>query len=427
MVERYTALVFLSLSSLLLSACGEEPRSSDHDTETGTPQATARDEPNRTSGVGKQETAFATVVRVHYPVGSHKIELVGDHAPLAWDKGTTLADANGDSWELVLGNTEAPIAFKPTLDGKPARGPNYVVEPGQTLDIFPHFTIERGSVSIFQNELESKNLGNKRAIRMYLPPSYEENTVARYPVIYMHDGQVLFTVNLTAGDLSAKAFSGSWDVDKTFDEGIEAGALPEAIVIGVDNVDDGIHLLASAETRNSELTPTNDETQTQIKNSGRGPEYLKMITDEIKPLVDSKLRTRPGRENTYMAGSSLGGLMSSWSGIERGDLFVGIANLSGSNFWDHEIIIEKARNAKVGLPHADKVYADMGEKEGGDAASDREAIRNEFKRLVSAYVEAGYVEGKTLMTVLDPTGKHHGDAWSKRFPAALAFLLGPGR
>jgi predicted alpha/beta superfamily hydrolase len=129
-----------------------------------------------------------------------------------------------------------------------------------------------------------------------------------------------------------------------------------------------------------------------------------------------------------MAGSSLGGLMSSWAGIERGDLFVGIASLSGSNFWDDEVIVKKAKAAKPGLPHVDRVYADVGEKEGGEITpSQNEMMANAFKHLVAAYGEAGYVEGKTLLSVFDKEGRHHGDSWSKRFPAALAFLLGPGR
>jgi hypothetical protein len=41
-------------------------------------------------------------------------------------------------------------------------------------------------------EVESAILDRHHRLRVYLPPGYEENTVARYPFAYMQDGQNLF-------------------------------------------------------------------------------------------------------------------------------------------------------------------------------------------------------------------------------------------
>ena len=41
-------------------------------------------------------------------------------------------------------------------------------------------------------ELPSKILDRDHRMRAYLPPGYDENTLGRFPVVYMQDGQNLF-------------------------------------------------------------------------------------------------------------------------------------------------------------------------------------------------------------------------------------------
>ena len=64
--------------------------------------------------------------------------------------------------------------------------------PGQTLDVYPHFTVAQGQVKKLIADFSSTVLGNKRNIWAYLPPAYLENSTTRMPVVYMHDGQNLF-------------------------------------------------------------------------------------------------------------------------------------------------------------------------------------------------------------------------------------------
>src|SRR5687768_17181302 len=90
-----------------------------------------------------------------------------------------------------------------------------------------------GSLKVFRN-MKSPQLDNERDIFVYLPPSYEstgdrqtarpqDRQTARYPVIYMQDGQNLFDPKTS--------FAGEWNVDGTLDEASEEGL--EAIVVGI--------------------------------------------------------------------------------------------------------------------------------------------------------------------------------------------------
>lgn len=409
-----------------LAACGTEHAPSGET--PAEPAAQREPPPSAPHDAGAPRTK--TVLRIHYPVGERKLEVLGDIAPLRLDVPFPLTSASADTFEYVDEAPPGPISVTPLLDGKPARGPRYVVRPGSTLDIYPHFEREHGRVTLFRAKLHSEKLGNDRGVRVYVPPSYEENTTARYPVIYMHDGQVVFDANLTPVDGVAKNIQGNWAAEKRLDEGIDAGAFPEAIVVAIDIVlkIDPLNPLGVMDIRNSELTPTNDPDQSEVKNSGRGPLYLAMLLDELKPIVDRELRTKPERESTFVLGASLGGLISSWAGLEHGDRFAGTGSLSGSSFWHREVVVKKATGATPGAPHASRVYIDVGEREQGtsDPAGNIMMVVG-YEHLAAAHRASGYVDGSTLVAALEPDGKHNGDSWSKRLPKALAFLLGPGR
>src|SRR6185503_16679073 len=120
-VRAHPADVMKALAAIALAACGS-PR----------PLATPLPD-------APVDAARATTIRVHYPAG-HAIAIRGSGGGLSWSAGT-LATPAGDVAELALPALAAPIEWKPLLDDATwARGPNYRVAPGQTVDIYPHFT-----------------------------------------------------------------------------------------------------------------------------------------------------------------------------------------------------------------------------------------------------------------------------------------------
>lgn len=373
----------------------------------------------------------AAVVRVHYPADSHVLALTGHQAPI--DQPTTLKSTANNTWELDVGPITAPLSFTPTLDGKAAKGPPYVVQPGQTLDVYPYFDADRGKVDGFEPKFHSTIMNNDHMVRMYLPPSYPENTEKRYPVIYMHDGQILFEEDLGTVDAIAKSSYGSWATEETLDAAIANGDVPEAIVIGIDiritfNPDPTRFLNDLMAARVQELTPTPDDAFADTKGTGQGPQYLRMIAEELKPYVDGKLRTLPDREHTFMMGSSLGGLISVWAGLEHGDVFGGIASLSTATYWDKEVVLSHAASLKVGSTTTPRMYVDTGQDESDDSEMGPYMPTAEKQaRLVDALKKTGYVEGVSLRAVVDPAGKHDGASWARRLPSVLPYLLGPGR
>ncbi|MCS6898760.1 MAG: alpha/beta hydrolase-fold protein [Polyangiaceae bacterium] len=280
-----------------------------------------------------------------------------------------------------------------------ARGPNYLAQAGSTVDVYPHFQVTSGVVGIYKEKFSSKYLAEKRDIWAYLPPTYLENTEARFPVLYMHDGQNLFD--------KALAFGGNeWKVDEAMDTAAESGEAREAVVIGVGNTSARIY----------EYTPTPDPEYTP---SGGGDNYLMLLMEELKPLVDAELRTLPDPSNTALIGSSLGGLISSYGGVHHPEVFGLIGALSPSVWWDGKMLLGQVASIQGKELRALRVYVDS-----GDAGPSQDGLAN-TKLLADQYREVGYQDGVNFLYIVQAGATHSEVFWAQRFPTAAAFLLGP--
>ncbi|HVH47298.1 MAG TPA: alpha/beta hydrolase-fold protein [Labilithrix sp.] len=371
--------------------------------------------------IGKGRQTFApgpATIRVHYPAGAGKVGIRGSGASLAQDKTTAMNPLPDDTWELALGVISEPVHYKPLLDDKVSKGEHYVVEPGEVADIYPYFNATKGEVVTKWLNYQSKVLPSSRNIRVYTPPSYKENTVARYPVLYVHDGQTTFAASTSPNQI----IDGCLNVDKAMDEGVEKGTIAEAIVVAIDN-GSGI-LDFTGQQRGAELTPTPGP---ELKNSGQGPKYASMVIDEIKPMVDKEYRTRPERESTFTIGSSLGGLMAAYLAFNRGDVFGAYGSQSGAYWWDKQVMVNQAKSAIPGPNKPLRVYIDYGENEVKDPEyHDQLVVPTDA--MLQALHDGGYVDGQSLVFNRGPKGGgHNSKTFGTRIPTALPFLIGPGR
>ena len=374
----------------------------------------------------------ATLIRVHYPAAGHSVTLRGSAGGLGWTQGQPTA-GSGDVFTYAVTSLTATAEWKPLLDDTTwAIGPNYHVAPGETVDVWPHFTSTAGQVKTLIAAFHSTVLGNDRPVYAYLPPSYAENTDATYPVVYMHDGQNLWAA------LPQLAFSGTWNVDTTFDTASNMGAcstggvvgwggqplggaavtctgdgdcpssecrtFPEAIVIGVAN---------AGAARIYEYTPTTDPS---TAGGGGADLYLQLLVSELKPTIDGMLRTRPDVGSTAMAGSSLGGLVTAYAGLKYPSVYGMVGELSPSSWWNNDVIVGDVQGTKAAPARPRIVYVDSGQGTVDDEA--------DTDLLASAYVALGYVDGKNFRHVVQPGASHSETYWAQRFPGAMQLLLG---
>lgn len=237
--------------------------------------------------------------------------------------------------------------------------------------------------------VRSPQLDNTRDILVWLP-AYYRRSGKRYPVIYMHDGQNLFDPRTS--------FAGDWSVGEAVGWAARRGH--EAIVVGIPNT--GIE-------RANEYSPFVEPG----KGGGKGDAYLDFVIDTVKPMIDLRYRTLPGRDHTGIAGSSLGGLITQYAFFSRPDIF-GFAAVLSPAFWFGEAAIldfVKAAPAAGG-----RLYLDVGHHEGQGTLHLTRTMRD-------VLIEKGYELSKTLRFVEDREGRHMEADWGRRFRKALPFLL----
>ena len=256
-----------------------------------------------------------------------------------------------------------------------------------------------------------------RPVDVWLPEGYDAVSYDRYPVIYMHDGQAMF-------DRRHSPHAGTdwlWDVDKTMTRLIRDGEIRPAIVIAVwTNGED-------KRNRRAEYIPQKfltDEVRRRM--IGERPDlydleytsdnYLTFLVEELKPFIDATYRTRPDPQDTFVMGSSLGGLISAYAIAEYPGVFGGAACLSPH--WvvaDGAFVDWLADHWPVAGSH--RVYFDRG-------TETYDARYGPHQRKMDAVMRnKGYRAGEDWITRKFEGADHSPSAWRERLHIPLEFLL----
>jgi predicted alpha/beta superfamily hydrolase len=233
-----------------------------------------------------------------------------------------------------------------------------------------------------------------RTIRVLLPRDYDRDTARQYPVLYAQDGQNVFS--------PGGAF-GSWDLDVTTSSLIRKGEIPEIIVVAVDN----------SSERFAEYTP---EWGTVMGVNGRGREFLRMMRDELLPVVNGKYRTLTGPENTAHIGSSLGGLLGYTAANEFKDVFGTVAAMSPSTQVNTTEIMAEAAAAPSTRA---RLWIDSGNT---GTSSDNYTLTIGVR---DALVASGHRLGPDFFHMVGLGQQHNEAAWRTRAPEVLRWIYGP--
>jgi predicted alpha/beta superfamily hydrolase len=210
----------------------------------------------------------------------------------------------------------------------------------------------------------------------------------------LHDGQNVFD--------SATAFGGvEWGVDETVERLIRRGSLASLIIVGIYN---------TGEHRIDEYTPTFDQRQNR---GGKANQYGRFIVEELKPFIDRRYRTLAGPEFTGLGGSSLGGLVTLYLGLEYPYIFSKLMVMSPSVWWDSGIILRYVQSLKA--KPSTRIWLDIGSKEG-------KFTPGHVRQLRDILISQGWRLNTDLRFKEVRGGLHNERAWAKRVGAAIRFL-----
>lgn len=284
-----------------------------------------------------------------------------------------------------------------TDKGFPAENRKIVVENDTTINVeiqnwagnFPKkekLSTASKNVQIVDPSFYIPQLDRYRRIRIYLPERYHTSK-KKYPVLYMQDGQNVF-------DEATSAY-GEWGVDEALDS--LAPAQKKIIVVAIDN---------GGDKRLNEYSPYNMEKY----GKGEGDQYVDFLVQTLKPYIDNHYRTMKDEKNTFIAGSSMGGLISFYAILKYPEVFGG-AGVFSPAFWItpqlKNIEPEKAKKVKG------KIYFYAGRQESEYMVADMLDVFEQMRRHSKA----------KMKTVIRAEGKHNEPAWRKEFPLFYKYLM----
>jgi enterochelin esterase-like enzyme len=143
---------------------------------------------------------------------------------------------------------------------------------------------------------------------------------------------------------------------------------------------------------------------------------------ELKPYIDKNFSVMPERDNTFIAGSGMGGLVALYALCEYPDVFGGAASFSthwtGQRLLNKDVIAAHMDYLKAHLPPAahHRVYMDVGNA-GQDAFF--VAAQKEADAILAA---KGYTPSHFQSKFFAGQG-HDETFWRGRFPAAIKFVV----
>jgi predicted alpha/beta superfamily hydrolase len=268
------------------------------------------------------------------------------------------------------------------------------------------------------------NFVPSRTVRIWLPDNYDSANI--YSVIYMHDGQLLFDSSVTWNNQS-------WDVDDKISELIGKDKIETCIVVAIDNGNNLRHTEYFPQKIYNNLpeqylnyldTLTRSNGYKVLNGEVNSDAYLRFLVEELKPFVDSNYSTNPSRENTFVMGSSMGGLISLYAICEYPQIFGGAACLSTHWTVSYELennpipdLFVEYLNKNLPGPHTTKIYFDHGTLE-------LDALYIQPQQKIDRLMrEKGFTKDSWNSHVFEGASHSERD-WNARLDTPLIFLLG---
>jgi enterochelin esterase-like enzyme len=280
--------------------------------------------------------------------------------------------------------------------------------------------VSTGKIAVF-TDFKSKFVDG-RTVAVWTPDGYNVND--KYPVLYLHDGQMLFDPETTWNKQS-------WNVDETVSKLIAEAKLKKIIVVGIWNNGDYRHSEYFPEKIIVNIPEATRKIilEEQLKNKPQSNNYLKFLVDEVKPFVDKNFSTKSTLPNTYIGGSSMGGLISLYALCEYPKTFGGAICMS-----THTPMIKSEKLGMVAdsdvaskfrdyllknLPNPEnhKIYMDFGDQT-------LDSFYKFFQDKIDLVLQKKGYTAKNWETKFFAGDNHSEVSWANRFAIPLEFVIG---
>lgn len=245
-----------------------------------------------------------------------------------------------------------------------------------------------------------------RPLKVWLPRDYEKDGTRSYPFVLFHDGQNVF---FPGGNF------GTWDADRIATHEISNGRMAEAILVAIPNGND------HGSDRLIEYLPEGEKLDYGGKTfEGRASAYLEWLTKDVIPTLEKHIRVMQNPKARYLAGSSMGGLITDFEGGRGDGPIRGSFGIFSPAYWaaPRWTASERART-RDGIPR----FISMGTAESSRGESGSDTYWNGALEALDRRVREGTVYGNELRFRGLAAGRHNEAAWAALLPEYFCFAL----
>lgn len=270
----------------------------------------------------------------------------------------------------------------------------------QVRDYEKNDLLRFGRVELIDLPMHSYPDERRRTVRVWLPPSYDGQR--RFPVLYLHDGQNLFD--------GIDGLYGCWYMDRSM-QALDAEGL-SAILVGVDNSLERMGELCPPGQRLKSCERLLDEAGNEIEATGEL--YARFVTEQLKPLIDSRYAALSDKAHTGIGGSSMGGLLSAYMALSRPDVYGRCLSFSPAFGLFGKRALTKALSSCAVEKLTDSRFFFYAGGAGFEAGFTEYALAADLLLRKKGVCSAALIDTRL---------PHHESAWAKYFPEAFRFLF----
>jgi enterochelin esterase-like enzyme len=264
-----------------------------------------------------------------------------------------------------------------------------------------------------------------REIVIWLPANYVKTAPCN--LIYMHDAASLF-------DTAVSWNHETWEIDKTMQKLIDSKKINQCIIVGIYNASLKRRSEYFPQKAFKNLSALMQDSMIRLKDKNNkavfngalsADNYLKFIVNELKPYIDSTFNTYKDAAHTYIAGSSMGALISLYALCEYPSIFGGAACLS--THWTaagpysipeitEAILLYYEENLPSNNSH--KIYFDYG-------SVGLDSLYKPYQNKIDKIMRDKFYDDKHWITKEFLGAGHDEKSWSERLNIPLEFILKP--
>jgi predicted alpha/beta superfamily hydrolase len=245
------------------------------------------------------------------------------------------------------------------------------------------------------DEIQSKELSEKRILNIYLPEGYNKNDTTKYPVVYLLDGSADEDFIHVVGLYQFNNFS--W-----------INRVPKSIIVGIATVD---------RRRDFTFPTTIEADKKRYPTTGHSEQFINFIEKELQPYIEKNYKSTSSKT---IIGQSLGGLLAAEILLKRPTLFNQYIIVSPSIWWDNGSILNLSSPIlKDDFKQSTKVYIGVGKE--GLVPGDNPHVMEVDANLLADKISSGKSKNVTLYFDYLP-GEDHATIMHQAVFNALRYL-----